>query len=106
MLLSGDLSTRITIQERTSSTDALGQPVETWSELISCWADVRHVSGAEAIKGGADMSTVKASMRIRWRVGITPAMRVLIGSVVYGIVAVLPDMRHREHVDLVCEVLA
>lgn len=99
----GDLTSRVTIQQRSTTPDAWGQPTETWSEVVTCWANIRHNSGAEAIKGDAEISVVKASIRIRWRTGITSAMRVVFGSATYAIKAVMPDHQRREFVDLVCE---
>ena len=49
-------------------------------------------------------STLKASIRIRYRTGIDAGMRVLHGGVVYQVLAVLPDVAGREFIDVVAEV--
>lgn len=101
----GKLNTRITIQRRTTAVDALGQPLpDGWETYRELWANVRHQSGAEAIKAGSPVSTVAASIRVRWTTEIDAGMRVLIGASVYEIKAVMPDMQRREFVDLVAEV--
>ena len=98
-------SKRITIERRTSAQDAWGQPIpDAWTPVASLWANVRHMGGAEAIRADAVTSSVRASIRIRWRTGIDAGMRVKVGAAVYEIKAVLPEMARREHVDLVCEV--
>ncbi len=98
----GTLNTRITIQRRTGGEDAWGAPLPAgWEDVAKVWANVRHVSGSEMIRADADVSKVKASIRIRWRCGIDAGMRVLIGQSVYLVDAVLPDMQKREHVDIV-----
>lgn len=102
----GSLNTLVQIQQQSSVPDELGQPVLTWSTVCTCWADARHLSGIEAAKAGTDASTVKASIRIRFRTGITSSMRVIVGGVVYQIKAVMPDLRQRVFVDLVCEQVA
>lgn len=102
----GQLNNRITIQQQSTSVDALGQPVATWSDVALVWADVKFQSGSESIKAGAQVATSKCSIRIRYRTGLTSAMRVLLGSTVLQILAVLPDEKGRKHVDLACEVLA
>ena len=63
-------------------------------------------NGAQTIKGDADISIVQASIRIRRRTDITAGMRVLDGTAVYDIKAVLPDEESRDRVDLVCERVA
>ena len=97
----GALRDRVTIQQLAAGQDTIGQPVNTWSAVAAVWADIRHPRGLEAITGGAETSTAMASIRIRYRNDLTAAMRVLSGSAVYQIKAVLPEKRL--YVDLVCE---
>ena len=100
------MNSAITIQQRTSAEDALGQPVETWTTLASLWGEIRHPSGVQQIKAGAEVSTVRASIKVHKRDDITAAMRVVHGSTTYDIKAVLPDERGRVFMFLVCEVAA
>ncbi len=102
-LSTAQLRTMVQIQQRLTGTDALGQPVQGWTTVAAVWASVRHASGMEATKADAAVSTVRASIRIRWREGVTAAMRVLAGGQAYDIQAVLPDLARREYLDLVCE---
>ena len=105
MALADKLTTRIAIERRTSAQDEWQQPIpDAWAPVAMLWGNVRHLSGSEAIKADAVTSTVRASIRIRWRTGIDAGMRVKVGAAVYEIKAVLPEMARREHVDLVCEV--
>ena len=103
MIPAGDLNTRLNIEQRSSSQDELGQPIETWTLVAAVWGSVRHLSGVAAIKSGADGSTVKASFRIRYMAGINSGMRITLDSVKYNIVAVLPNKADR-YIDLVAEV--
>ena len=96
----GELRRRVSIQQRTGGTDDWGQPLpDAWEDLALVWADIRHLSGTESIKAGAVVSTVQASMRIRYRPDVTAGHRVTHGAKTYEIQAVLPDGRH-EYVDL------
>lgn len=97
-----DLTARITIEQPVDAKDSIGQMLPGWSTLVSVWADVRHQSGLESIKADASVSTVKASIRIRFRTDVDAGMRVQHGAAVYNIKAVLPDAG-RKFVDLVCE---
>lgn len=98
----GQLRNRVVLQAQSATQDALGQPSTEWVPVASLWADIRHVSGMETIKGGADTSTVKASIRLRHR-AFTAGQRIAHGLVNYDIKAVLPDPK-REYTTLVCEV--
>jgi SPP1 family predicted phage head-tail adaptor len=101
----GSLNRRVTIEAQSSTTDALGQPVDTWTNHAVVWADVRLKSGLQALKADADVSVVQASIRIRYRADIHAGMRVSQGSTVYEILAVLPDVSGRQYTDLVCQVV-
>ena len=105
MMQAGRLDTRVTLQRRTTGQDDWGQPTEGWEDVAQVWANVRHLNGVESIKAGADVSVVRASIRIRWREGVDAGQRVLIGSAIYQIQAVMPDLGGRVFVDLVCEVV-
>lgn len=95
----------VIIQQLTDGQDEIGQPTQVWAELAQEWADIRYQSGLEAIKADAPVSIVKASIRIPYRTDINAQMRVLLGSTVYSIKTVLPDVAKRKHIDLTCEVI-
>jgi len=99
----GKLNSRITIQRLIDGQDEIGQPVSTWTDVATVWADVAHKSGLETIKADAPVSVVKASIRIRYRTDITAGMRVTLGSTHYDVMAALPDEGRREYTDLVCQ---
>ena len=100
----GLLRNRVTIQRRGAGENGWGEPdPDSWTDVVTVWANIRHQSGSESIKSDKPTSEVRASIRIRWRTGIDAGMRVVHGATVYGIEAVLPDVVGREHVDLVCK---
>lgn len=100
---SGSLNSRIKIQKKGGVTNSWGEPdPDSWTDVVTVWANIRHQSGSESIKSDKPTSEVRASIRIRWRTGIDAGMRVLHGSTVYSIDAVLPDAVGRVHLDLVC----
>lgn len=104
-LRAGSLKDRITIQRHTQEQDEWGSLIpgsEAWTELAKVWADVQHRSGLGTIKADAEVSIVRASIRIRRRIDVDAGMRVLFGAVTYDIEAVLPG-GNRQHVDLVCK---
>ena len=102
----GRLNTRCVIQTPSTATDELGQPIPGWTDVATVWADIRMKSGLEAIKAGASVSVVQASIRIRYRAGINAGMRIVHNLTAYNITAVQPDVGGREYVDLVCQVVS
>ena len=99
----GRLNRRVTLQAPGTTTDEIGQPIPGWTDVATVWGDIRLKSGLESIKAGAPVSTVQASIRVRYRAGITAGMRVVHNLVAYNIVAVMPDVGGREFIDLACE---
>lgn len=106
MMQAGRLNRRCTLQAPGTTQDELGQPIPGWTDVATLWADIRMKSGLEAIKAGATVSVVQASIRVRYRAGITAGMRIIHNLQAYNITAVMPDVGGREYVDLVAEVVA
>lgn len=104
-IIAGSFPHQIHIQRKTGGKDGWGtsQP-EAWENITvkPIWANVKYLSGSESIKADASVSVVRASVRIRWRAGITAGMRVVHGADTLDIEAVLPGTG-RQHVDLVCK---
>ena len=101
----GQLRHRVEILQRVKEKDKSGATVSVWRPLAKLWADVRHVSGSETMRNDVLTASVRASVRIRWRTGISADMRVKTENGVYVIRAVIPDLRRREFLDLTCESL-
>lgn len=107
MLSAGKLNRRVIVQRREVLQDPGGQPiVGGWTDYGRVWANIRALSGLGAIRADAQTSITRVSIRIRYRAGITSAMRIIYADCVYEIIAVLPDEARREYMDLVCEVRA
>lgn len=101
----GQLKSQITIQAKTTSVDEYGEPLPgVWTDVATVWADIKHISGMETLRSGVELSVVRASIRIRYRTGLSAGMRAVHGARVYDIRAALPDEASREYVDLVCEI--
>lgn len=101
----GTLKDRIHIQRRTGGKNAVGQPLpEAWENITPkrIAADVKHLSGLGAIKADAEVSIVRASIRIWRRRDVDASMRVVFDGGLYSIESVLPGPT-RECVDLVCK---
>lgn len=99
----GRLNRRCVLQTPSTATDEIGQPIPGWTDVATVWADIRMKSGLEAIKAGAVVSTVQASIRIRYRSDVNAGMRVVHNLVAYDIKAVMPDVSGRVFLDLACE---
>lgn len=102
-LRAGSLNRKVTIQQQGEGQDEIGQPVMGWMDVAQVWANIAAKSGLETASSDTQVSTARYSIRIRYRPGVTAAMRVVHGAAVYQIDAVLHDEANRQHTDLVCE---
>ena len=94
MVTIGQLRERVTIQQPTRSTDAIGGATLTWSTLVSCWAEVVALSGGEGRQAEAVVSSVSHRLTIRYRSDVVPKMRVSWNSLTLQIHAVVPVLVH------------
>ena len=93
----GQLRHRVTLQTVTETRDAVGGIVESWATTVTLWAAVEPLRGREFFQARAEQAGVDTRIRIRYRSGLTPKMRVTWGSHAYDIEAVIePDSRRRE----------
>lgn len=85
----GKLTKRIKIQYRSITQSETGEPVASWADLATVWANIFDVSGSEFIASAGTQNAIKTKIIIRKMSGILPAMRVVHGSVIYNIEAPL-----------------
>jgi len=88
-LRSGELNRRITIQQRDSEQNTFGQQLLTWSDVLICWAGIEQMQGRELEMAQAINAETTHRVTIRYRAGITPAMRVLYQGRVLNVLSVL-----------------
>ena len=99
----GQLRHRVTIQEKTVTADAYGAESITWSDYLTVWAAVAPLSGREFLEGRNLENEVSHRIRIRYREGLDPTMRVSWDSRVFDIEAVLERFSERREIWLMCK---
>lgn len=93
----GDLRRRITLQTRSSTRDAAGEPAHTWTDTVTTWADIQPLSGRELELAQAISNEVSHQVTIRYRPGVTAAMRVVYQGNYFNILTVMDvDMQHKQ----------
>lgn len=94
MTIAHRLNKRVLLQKRVSGKSPGGAPADTWQNVVSTgdgkiWADVRDLTGRQFVAAGGTQNEVQTKIEIRYRPGVTAAMRIVHGPEVYDIVAVL-----------------
>ena len=98
----GDLRNRVVIQNRTATQDTYGGEVPTWSTVATVWAAVEPMTGREFLEGRTLEATVDTRIRIRYRSGLAPDMRVTWDGHTYDVLAVLEVKSRRREIHLMC----
>lgn len=71
----GRLRDRVTVQNFTAERDTSGQPVETWKNGATIWAEIKGISGRELLAAGAESPEATIRIWTRFRKDITAASR-------------------------------
>ena len=97
---------RVDIQNFATTQDSnTGAVTDSWTDFdTDIPAEIYPVSGREFMAAQSMQNGVTTKITIRYMDGIEPRMRVVHGSDIYNIKAVLPDPTLRRHLTLMCEV--
>lgn len=98
----GALEQRITLQQRVAGTNALGQATPSWSTVADVWGSAEPLRGREFFAAGQTQSEVTTRFTIRYRAGVTSAMRVVWRGLNYDIVAVIEPQGLKQMLELMC----
>lgn len=104
----GDLRERITIERASSTQDAFGEPIESWSTVATVWANMapqRYTTGVEALAQALGREAVKTSytVTIYWRSDVLETDRVTWNGKVLDILRVIDPDGRRTWLELLCE---
>ena len=91
----GELRRQITLQSRGASIDSWGQQSTGWGGDIVCYAQIEPLAGRELMAAQSMQAETTHTITIRYRTGVTPAMRALYQGRVFNVLSVIdPDMTH------------
>lgn len=84
----GKLNQRITIQSQTITQSDSGEPVESYTDFLTLWAQVKTFQGKESFVDASKRAFRTNFFVIRWVDGILPNMRIYWQNVYWRIVYV------------------
>lgn len=100
----GRLRQRVAIQQESITRDTFGAETITWAAVATVWAAVLPGSSGERYIATADITQAEIShtVRIRYRAGLGPTLRVLWGSRVLQILSVVDPTGRQAELVLLC----
>ena len=96
----GKLNKRITFQLQD-----LDSEDEEWEDIATTWASINPISGKEYYSAETINSDLTHKIRLRYRKGITPDMRVLYNGRIFYIVSVINEFERNSTLQLMCREL-
>lgn len=96
----GLLRQRVALQAPQKSRNGMGEQIVTWQTVATIWASVQPLSGRELTSLRAELADVTARIRIRYRSGIMPEMRIVHGSAVYNIASIVDVDELRREIEI------
>jgi len=98
----GTLRERFTLEQPVRTADGGGGASVTWETVTDLWAAVRPITGDERLRHDQLAGRLTHEVWIRYRTGVTPAMRFRQGARIYEIVAVI-EAKRRARLECLCE---
>lgn len=98
----GSLRRQVMLQTRSPSEDTFGQQTQTWGGDTPVYADIEPLSGRELMAAQAVNTEITHQVVIRYRIGVTPAMRALYQGRVFNILSVIDDQMAHITLTLLC----
>lgn len=96
----GKLNHRITFQIQN-----LDSEEEEWNDIVTTWASINPISGREYYQAETINSDLTHKVRLRYRRGITPDMRILYKDRIFHIVSVINEYEKNAILQLMCREL-
>ena len=88
MITAGELDRKVTIQAKTTTTDAFGGIVETWADDSTRWAKKIEQGGREFRAAGAINADVTTIFKMRYSADLTAQHRLSYGGRTYEILGI------------------
>lgn len=102
MIEIGKLRQRITIQQLSKSRDTYGATKKGWTSFATCWAAVEPLSGKEFWNAQQIAAEITTRVRIRYREGVKPTMRILFGSRILEIKGITNPEERKKELQILC----
>ena len=96
---SGRLDRRITLQRKTVVENSYGEPIETWMDLATVWAEHLPAGGVERYAATQMVAEADTRWRIRYRAYLTPIDRLSYAGRTYEVTGVV-EIGRREGLEI------
>lgn len=100
--LAAKLRHRVTLQGKTTEGDGQGGFAETWGDVADLWVNLDPLKGVERIQAQQLQTPNTHRVLLRYRSGITTAMRLRYGTRIFDIKEVINEGEGNRTLRLMC----
>lgn len=100
---SGNLKHKLTFQDQTELKNDFGEAVNDWNDIYICRASIQTISGKETYLSNQNYSTLSHKLRVRYSNLINTKQRILFGTRVFNILAVLNIFEANKELEILVE---
>lgn len=97
----GKMRHRVAIQSKSTSTDAYGQALDSWTTLRTVWAQIQPTTGREYERAAQMVADITHTITMRY-CEVEPSNRLVRGSSIYQIKYVINVDELNHYVQLLC----
>lgn len=82
---SGGLNKKIKIQRKSTTTDSIGYPSETWKDIAEVWGELREEKGSEVLQNDRPISFRQAIVFLRYRSDVNVQDRIVVKGITWHV---------------------
>ena len=99
----GKLRQRVILQSFVATRDAYGEPIETWSTVVTLWGAVEPLTGREFYQAQQVNAEITHKVRIRYRTLTNSRMRFLLGTRIFEILYIVNENERNRELIMLCK---
>lgn len=96
----GLLRHRLTIQIPSKSRNDFGELIESWNDWATVWGSIEPNLGKRYFEAKQANSEVQGLIRIRYRTGLLPTMRVKYGDQIFKIISIVHPFEKKQELHI------
>jgi len=96
---------RVIMQKQLTEIDSFGSEINTWQDIATVWASVEPLKGREFFAAQKENAETTVRICVRYRTGISPAMRIKFDDKIYEIIAIIDVEERHIELQLMCQEL-
>jgi len=100
---SSQLRQKLTLQREVRTNDDVGGYVRSWVDVADLWAEIIPMRGNEKLFGNQVQAVVTHKIKLRYREGVTPEMRLMYDNRVFNVRHVINVSEMSEVLELLAE---